>query len=101
MEQSLSAIDAALRRIRIRRWTVFGLFAGWLPFMVVISNLTSSNSVETIGALLYMAIVVIFGAIAGFSACPRCKNLFFMRTFSNILAGRCMNCGLPLSGEDA
>ncbi len=100
IEQGTSSIEQGLRRIRIRRWLSWGLFAGWLPFGISVSKLTTSSAVETTAALIYMVVILIAGATVGFSTCPRCKQYFFMGTYTNTFARRCMNCGLPLSGSE-
>lgn len=99
MDPCASSIERGLRRIRIRRWLSWGLFAGWLPFGISVSKLTTSSAVETTAMLTYMAIATITGAVVGFSTCPRCKLYFFMGTYTNTFSSRCLNCGLPLSGD--
>jgi hypothetical protein len=99
MEQSTNAIESGLRRIRVRRWASYGLFAGWLPFGITVSKLTSSENIEMTAALIYMIAIVISGAVVGFSVCPRCKKYFFMSSYTNTFSRRCMNCGLSISGS--
>jgi len=99
MEQSTATIESGLRRIRRRRWLSYGLFAGWLPFGITVSKLTTSGAIEMTAALAYMAAILVSGVKVGFSTCPKCGQYFFMSTYTNTFSSRCMNCGLPLSGE--
>jgi hypothetical protein len=46
IEQGTPSIEQGLRRIRIRRWLSWGLFAGWLPFGISVSKLPTSSAVE-------------------------------------------------------
>ncbi|AIF49439.1 hypothetical protein [Dyella japonica] len=99
MEQGKGAIESGLRRIRIRRWVSYGLFVGWLPCGIAVSKVTSSGKIDMTLALVYMVAILISGVMVGFSICPRCKQYFFMGTYTNTFSAKCMNCGLPLSGE--
>lgn len=99
MEQSTSVIESGLRRIRVRRWLSYGLFAGWLPFGIAVSKLASSESIEMTAVVVYMGAILISGAVFGFSIYPRCNQYFFMSSYTNTFSRCCMNCGLPISGD--
>lgn len=96
---SNESIEAGLRRIRARRRQVLVLFSGFLPIVWLSSLVVISGAVGSIVIACYMGLLFFSAVLSGFSNCPRCGNTFCMSSWANPFAQRCMNCGLPLSGE--
>lgn len=97
---STSNIDQSLRRIRIRRYVTFGLWAAYLPFIAALSSVVRSGKALTVVALIYLCLFMAATIVYGFSRCPRCRKLFFVSwRLSNPFSSRCLHCGLPVSGE--
>jgi len=96
---SNESIEAGLRRIRARRRRVLVLFIGFLPIVWLSSLVVSFGTVGGIVIACYMGLLFFSAVLSGFSNCPRCGNTFCMSSWANPFAQRCMNCGLPLSGE--
>jgi len=92
-------IDAGLRRIRARRRRVLVLLLGFLPVMWLTSFVFKSGNVSGVVTACYATLLLYSAVLSAFSNYPKCGNTFCMSSWSNPFAQRCMNCGLPLSGE--
>lgn len=93
------AVQKGLRRICFLRRVVFCLFLAWLPLMAIASLTLPSADAMAYLALGSMGVLSIPALACYLSTCPRCRHLFFFYWRSNAFASRCMNCGVPLSGE--
>lgn len=100
MEEKESIIDAKLRRIRTRRRVFLCLIAGWLPWGLLVMNVTGASSFQVAAIGAYLLVAAVSGAIAGFSTCPRCESLFFLKAFSNaFFSSQCVHCGQRFPDE--
>jgi hypothetical protein len=94
---------AGLRRIRReRRWTWFWVLS-YVPAVWTVKHAIHSNVADIPIILIWAIGFVRSVAKVIFSKCPRCGGLFFSThgspTIWNLLAGKCMQCGLPLKPE--
>jgi len=78
---------------------VLVLLLGFLPVMWLTSLVSNSGTASAIISACYAGLLLYSVVLSVFSSCPKCGNTFCMSSWSNPFAQRCMNCGLPLSGE--
>jgi hypothetical protein len=92
-----------LRKIRLKRLRVWLWMASFLPVLWI-----AGSTIHWGGAAIaiYLGWVIgYFGSVACLirSHCPRCGKLFLSAgespTVKNLLANKCMHCGLPLKAE--
>ena len=84
---------------RKRRWIWFWVLS-YVPAVWIVRHLLHST-IADVAVVLTWAVGFIRSIAQGmFCRCPRCNGLFFSAhgspTIWNLLANRCMQCGLPL-----
>jgi len=92
------------RTIRQRRTGVFTTVILTVVGAVLISCVPYSHREFLATTWLFVGVVVagVFMIRWLSSRCPRCGHLFYARNgFGNALSSKCLNCGLPLGGDDA
>lgn len=88
--------------LKIRRWRFWLWFfvLSYVPVIWIVRREISSELALAPFVLAWTVGVVRNAARTAFSNCPRCGNLFHSATgtpsFFNLLARKCMQCGLPL-----
>ena len=92
-----------LRKIRqLRTWAWF-FFLTYVPAVWLVKHTTHSDT-----ALMGVVFIWVIGFVAAvsrtaFSRCPRCNGYFHSArgtpSFFNLLARKCMQCGLPLRAD--
>jgi hypothetical protein len=86
----------------IRRWRSWLWFfvLTYIPVIMVVKRATHSELALVPFVIMWVVGVVRYGARAAFSRCPRCGDFFHSTgaspSFFNLLAKKCMHCGLPL-----
>jgi len=89
-----------LRRIRRLRTRLWFFVLSYAPVIWIVKRTTASELALVPFVLIWAAAVVHYAARAAFSNCPRCGNFFHSAgttpSFFNLLARKCMQCGLPL-----
>lgn len=97
--------EKGLAEIRRRRLTVWIIWAGYLPFGVVVSYAANLLGYPKHNdpwwilpvMLAYMGVFAWAGMRAFAARCPRCHERFSSRTFwRNSWTQRCLHCQLPL-----
>jgi len=82
-----------------RRRNLFGIaFLSFVPFAYLIDHLTLKSYGWTIQlfAIIWMIVFLAAGIRMQHFPCPRCGKWFFSRGWtSNMIAERCIHCGLP------
>ena len=92
-----------LRKIqRERRWIWFWVLS-YVPAVWIVRHAIHSNIADTIVILIWAIGFVRSIARGMFSRCPRCNGYFHSArgtpSFFNLLARKCMQCGLPLRAD--
>jgi hypothetical protein len=87
---------------RKRAWIWFWLIS-YVPAVSIVRHTFHSNAAD-IAVILIWAVTFIRSIARGmFCRCPRCGALFFSThgspTMWNLLASKCMQCGLPLKPD--
>ncbi len=96
---SPETIAHGLRRIRLRRWTLWAVLIVYLPTMWCAQQITRSFH----GALpVFFAWVVVLVLATAWSAtvrCPRCGNYYHVNGMMLLYLRRCLHCQLPLNAD--
>jgi hypothetical protein len=87
---------------RKRTRVVWGLFAGWIPYVFFVIAVLNWLHVRTTFAFValvpYILAFVIFGNVVSVFRCPRCGSRFYAwgpwGLGHNSFARKCRNCGL-------
>jgi hypothetical protein len=88
-----------LRRIRRRRWYIWGLVGAYLPLMLLAVG--SAPSLAAAGWVFAGWFLVLSAAVmaAALARCPRCGNRFHLQGMSLVPSRRCLHCGLPVNAD--
>jgi len=94
---------AGLRKIRRERGWIWFWVLSYIPVVWIVKHTIHSN-VADVPIILVWAVGFVYSIARGmFSRCPRCGALFFSThgspTLWNLLASKCMQCGLPLKAD--
>jgi hypothetical protein len=94
---------AGLAEIRRKRGWIWFWVLSYVPAVWSVRHTIHSNTTD-IAVILIWAVGFIRSIARGmFCRCPRCGGLFFSThgspTMWNLLARKCMQCGLPLKAE--
>jgi hypothetical protein len=99
----ISEETAGLRDIRRKRGSIWFWMLSYVPAVWIVRHAIHSNAADVLVILVWAIGFVRSIAHGMFSRCPRCGGLFFSThgspTMWNLLAGKCMQCGLPLKPE--
>lgn len=92
-------LSKGLRRIRFRRWCLWGVIGIYLPMMWV--TLKTTRSFNICGIVFLIWFILLF-AVALYSAvirCPRCNNYFHVNGPTLLYLRKCLHCQLPVNAD--
>lgn len=98
MEPDLEIVRG-LKKIRRRRWCLWGLILVYVPAIWASLEITGSDRKTAIVFGIWIVLVSIAASVTALSRCPRCQNYFHMNGFIPLYLRRCLHCGLPVGGE--
>jgi hypothetical protein len=94
---------AGLREIRRKRVRIWFWVISYVPVVWIVRHTIHSNVADAIVIAVWAIAFLRSIAHGMFCRCPRCGGLFFSThgspTIWNLLARKCMQCGLPLKPE--
>jgi len=94
---------AGLRKLRRGRGWIWFWAVSSVPAVWIAGRAFHSHFAGAVALIIWAIGFVISVARGMFNRCPRCGGLFFSthgaQTMWNLLAGKCMQCGLPLKPE--
>lgn len=92
-----------LRDIRHKRGLIWFWVLTYIPAVWLVRHTIHSNVVDALVVLIWAVGFIRSIAQGMFCRCPRCGGLYFSThgspTIWNLLASKCMQCGLPLKPE--
>jgi hypothetical protein len=68
-------------------------FAGYLPVMIALMSVSSSESIGIGAAVSSMLLTSYFALRLGLTKCSSCDALFFCNWSMNALSNECVHCG--------
>lgn len=97
----VESIAGGLRRVRRRRWYLWGLILAYLPAIWVTLQLTGSDRKTAVVFVVWVVLVLWAALAASLVRCPRCGNPYHLNGVFPLFLRRCVHCGQSLKGEDA
>lgn len=92
--------QAGLRKIRRYRFWGWFFFLTYVPVVWIVRRSTANDVAIVPFVLVWVIGFVVAATRTAFARCPRCGKYFHSThgtpTFWNLLARKCMQCGLPL-----
>ena len=90
-------IMAGLRKVRSRRWLLWGTILIYLPGMLVAleSQATSRTMAWLFGGWVLLLCIVV--ALATVVKCPRCAKPYHTNGPTFLPVRKCVHCGLPVN----
>lgn len=90
-------IIAGLRKVRRRRWFLWGVILIYMPGLLVALELqaTSRAMAWLFGLWIFLLCVVV--AMATVVKCPRCAKPYHTNGPTFLPVRRCVHCGLPVN----
>lgn len=90
------SIETGLRRIRRRRWYLWGLILIYLPAIWASLALTGSDRRTAVVFAVWVLLVLWAALAASLVRCPRCGRPFHLNGVFPLFLRRCLHCGQPL-----
>lgn len=94
-------ITAGLRRIRTLRKTLLVVVITFAPVVYLMSLREIPLQIVMTVGIVWICAGVVIELMIGFARCPACRGYFHVKKMNgNIFTRKCMNCGIPLKGEE-
>lgn len=92
-------LAAGLKKIRQRRWFLWGLIIIYLPLMMV--GMRAENSAQMVVTLFIVWVLFLIVAVVLLTLvrCPQCGNCYHMNGYMFRPVRKCFSCGLPLNAD--
>ena len=101
MDAATEAVDfgPGLRRVRRRRWYLWGVIVGYLPAMwLSLRFLTLSQTISTV-FVGWFVLLFVAALVAAVARCPRCGNYFHLNGMTLLYLRRCLHCQLHVNAD--
>ena len=94
-----SIIGSGLRKVRKRRWFLWGVLLVYVPAIWLSLTLTHSDRITAVvfGVWLVALIVAVF--FVSTALCPRCGNYFHVYGMTPLYLRRCLHCKLHITAD--
>jgi len=97
--EDVSKFAPGLRKIRRRRWFLWGVILVYVPCIWLSLWLTNSDrQTGKVFAVWFLFVLVSNGLVAT-SKCPRCGKFFHLTGFMPLYLRRCLHCGLHITAD--
>lgn len=98
-ESTIAAVDilVGLKKVRSRRWLLWGIILAYIPGMLLAFELNASAKAIAWLFGLWLLLLCIFVAMATVVKCPRCKNQYHTNGPTFLPVRKCVHCGLPVN----
>jgi hypothetical protein len=93
------ALVPGLRRIRRRRWYVWGLIVAYLPLMLLAIGARPNLTMAGAAFGGWFALLFAAAMAAALARCPGCGNRFHLHGMTLLPSRRCLHCGLPVNAD--
>jgi predicted membrane chloride channel (bestrophin family) len=93
-------IAKGLKRIRTLRKLLLVIVIVFAPLVYLMAMEELPLGIVMSVGISWICLGVVIELMIGFSRCPACREYFHVRGMTgNLLARKCMHCGVPLKGE--
>ncbi len=94
-----SAIGSGLRKVRKRRWFLWGLLLVYVPAIWLSLHLTHSDRITAVVFGVWLVVLIIAVFFVSTARCPRCGNYFHVYGMTPLYLRRCLHCKLHISAD--
>ncbi len=94
-----SVIGSGLRKIRKRRWFLWGVLLVYVPAIWVSLRLTHSDRITAVVFGVWLVVLIIAVLLMSTARCPRCGNYFHVYGMTPLYLRKCLHCKLPLTAD--
>jgi hypothetical protein len=91
--------STGLRRVRKRRWLLWGEILGYLPLMLGVMKIWPTNTALAVAFLTWFALLWVVVGYSALARCPRCGNYFHMNGMTLLYLRKCLHCQLHLTAD--
>jgi hypothetical protein len=91
------AIMAGLKKVRSRRWLLWGVILIYIPGMMIALELQAPSRVMGWLFGLWVLLLCIVVALATVVKCPRCGKPYHTNGPTFLPVRKCVHCGLPVN----
>lgn len=99
LQEDFSQYAEGLKKVRQRRWYLWGVAIIYLPIIWLSLQISNSDRVTAKVFAVWFLVACVASLLAAFVKCPRCGNYFHVNGFVPVYVRRCVNCGLPLKAD--
>ncbi len=97
--EDFSQYAQGLRKVRQRRWYLWGVILVYVPAIWLSLTITNSDRATAKVFAVWFVLACIASCISAFVKCPRCNNFFHVHGFIPMYMRRCLHCGLGLNAD--
>ncbi|MEJ2201378.1 MAG: hypothetical protein P8X63_10255 [Desulfuromonadaceae bacterium] len=97
--EDFSQYAAGLKKVRQRRWYLWGVAIIYLPVIWLSLAITQSDRETAKVFAVWFLVACVASVLAAFVKCPRCGKYFHVNGFIPVYVRHCVNCGLPLNAD--
>jgi len=93
------AYALAMKRLRHRRWFLWGIILIYVPVIWLSLKITGSDRSTAVVFAVWLLLVCVAVVRAAFALCPRCGNTFHMNGFIPLYLRQCVHCELHITED--
>jgi hypothetical protein len=94
-----SIIGPGLKKIRKRRWFLWGVLLVYVPAIWLSLELTHSDRMTGVVFGVWLVILIIAVLFMSTARCPRCGNYFHVYGMTLLCPRKCLHCKLHLTAD--
>ena len=90
-------IMAGLKKVRSRRWLLWGIILIYLPGLMIALELQATSRVMAWLFGFWVLLLCVVVALATLVRCPRCSKPYHTNGPTFLPVRKCVHCGLPVN----
>jgi hypothetical protein len=94
-----SVIGAGLRKVRKRRWLLWGVLLVYVPAIWLSLTLTHSDRITAVVFGVWLVALIVAVLFVSTALCPRCGNYFHVYGMTPLYLRRCLHCKLHITAD--
>ena len=98
-DQQTDSYSEGLKRVRQRRWILWGVILGYLPAMMIALESAGGWNTAVKVFIAWIIVLCVAVGIAVVVRCPDCGNCFHTHGPTFFPVRRCVHCGLHLLAD--
>ncbi len=96
---ALTELGPGLKKVRRRRWWLWGVVLLYLPIMVPPVEMNWSLKATGIAFLLWYVLLFAAALYMALARCPHCGNYFHLHGLTYLPLRRCLHCQLHINAD--